>query len=141
MGSRENPGITVNGVDSMNSLIETKGLLGYYGKRNEIRAVDARATLRFQTGFMETFFRSTGRVLLMAAANSAMVIGLSLVNPAWVQKSSAYMINMQLIAFLAMGSLFIPDMVFHQEWLQVPMAVGAGLVMLYMEYWKLSNME
>ncbi len=73
----------------------------------------------------------------MATANSAMVIGLSLVTPAWVQKSPAYMINMQLIAFLAMGSLIIPDMVFHQEWLQVPM----GLVMLYIRYWKLSNME
>jgi hypothetical protein len=97
--------------------------------------------LRFEPGFTAAFFLSTGKVLLMAAANSAMAIGLSLVNPAWVQKSPAYMINMQLIAFLAMGSLIIPDMVFHQEWLQVPMAWGVALVMLYMGYRKLSSME
>ena len=97
--------------------------------------------LRFNTGFTMPIIVSTGTVLLMAAANSGMAIGLSLVNPAWVQKSSAYMINMQLIAFLAMGSLIIPDKVFHQEWLQAPMAVGVGLVMLYLGYRKLSNME
>jgi hypothetical protein len=32
-------------------------------------------------------------------------------------------------------------MVFHQEWLQVPMAWGVALVMLYMGYRKLSSME
>jgi hypothetical protein len=36
----ENPGITVNRVDSMNNLIETKSLSKYYGKGNEIKAVD-----------------------------------------------------------------------------------------------------
>jgi hypothetical protein len=50
------------------------------------------------------------------------------------------MINMQLIAFIAMGSLIIPDML-HMEWLQVPMAWGVALVMLYMGHRKLSNME
>ena len=97
-------------------------------------------TLRFNAGFTMPVLVSTGKVLLMAAANSAMAIGLALVNPAWVQKSSAYMINMQLIAFLAMGSLIIPD-ILHMGWLQVPMAVGVGSVMLYLGYRKLSNME
>jgi hypothetical protein len=97
--------------------------------------------LRFDTGFSVPILVSIGRVLLMSAANSAMAIGLSLVNPAWVQKSPAYMINMQLIAFIAMGSLIVPDMVFHMEWLQVPLAWGVALVMLYLGYRKLSNME
>jgi hypothetical protein len=97
--------------------------------------------LRFDTGFSVPILVSIGRVLLMSAANSAMAIGLSLVNPAWVQKSPAYMINMQLIAFIAMGSLIVPDMVFHMEWLQIPLAWGVALVMLYLGYRKLSNME
>jgi hypothetical protein len=50
------------------------------------------------------------------------------------------MINMQLIAFLAMGSLIIPD-ILNVGWLQVPMAVGVALVMLFMGYRKLSNMK
>ena len=41
--------------------------------------------LRFDPGFTVGFFLSMGKVLLMAAANSAMAIGLSLVNPACVQ--------------------------------------------------------
>ena len=77
----------------------------------------------------------------MATANSAMAIGLSLVNPAWIQKSAAYMINMQLIAFLALGSLIIPDMVLGMESLQIPMAWGIGLLLLFLGYRKLSNME
>ncbi len=97
--------------------------------------------LRFQIGFTSDFFISTAQVLLMATANSAMAIGLSLVNPAWVQKSAAYMINMQLIAFLAFGSLIIPDMVFGMESLQIPMAWGIGLLMLSLGYRKLNKME
>ncbi len=81
--------------------------------------------LRFEPGFTAAFFLSTGKVLLMGAANSAMAMGLSLVNPAWVQKSSAYMINMQLIAFLAMGSLIIPDLL-YMGWLHAPMAWGVA---------------
>jgi hypothetical protein len=82
-----------------------------------------------------------GNSLLMATANVAMAMGLSLANPAYKQKSPAYMINFQVTAFLAMGSIILPDMVFHQEWLQMPMAWVIGLVMLYLGYRKLSTME
>jgi len=82
-----------------------------------------------------------GKSLLMAAANVAMAMGLSLANPAYSQKSSAYFINIQIIAFLVIGSLFIPDMVFHQEWLQMPFSWALGLIMLYLGYRKLSTME
>ena len=67
--------------------------------------------LRFDPGFTVGFFVNTGKVLLMAAANSAMAIGFSLANPAWTQKSPAYMINMQIIAFLALGFIIVPKMV------------------------------
>jgi len=51
------------------------------------------------------------------------------------------MINFQVIAFLAMGSIIIPDLVFHQEWLQMPLAFTVGLVLLYLGHRKLSTME
>ena len=50
------------------------------------------------------------------------------------------MINMQLIAFLAIGSLIISD-ILHVGWLQVQIELGVVLMMLYMGYRKLSNME
>jgi hypothetical protein len=68
-------------------------------------------------------------------------MGVSLANPAYSQKSAAYFINVQLIIFLALASILIPEMVFHREWLQTPMAWAIGLVMLYLGYRKLSTME
>ena len=63
--------------------------------------------------------------------------------PVWAfaQKSAAYMINFQIIAFLTMGSIVIPDLVFHQELLQMPLALAVGLVLLYLGHRKLSTME
>jgi hypothetical protein len=132
---------TIRGKETLFIYRKTPGGVGRFMKAKLVQswllvlpflAINMIVTaLRFAPGFPVDILVSTGKVMLMAAANSAMAIGLSLVNPAWVQKSSAYMINMQLIAFLAIGSLIIPD-ILHMEWLQVPMAVGVGLVMLYM---------
>jgi hypothetical protein len=97
--------------------------------------------LRFNVAFTWPYLLSMGNSLLLAAANVAMAMGLSLTNPAYKQKSPAYMINFQVTAFLAMGSIILPDMIFHQEWLQMPMAWMIGLVMLYLGYRKLSTME
>ncbi|UCH57273.1 MAG: hypothetical protein JSV18_08075, partial [Candidatus Bathyarchaeota archaeon] len=82
-----------------------------------------------------------GKALLMAAANVAMAMGLSLANPAYSQKSPAYIINFQGIAFLALGAMIIPDMVIHVEWLHMPLAWALGLTLLYLGYRKLSTME
>jgi hypothetical protein len=95
--------------------------------------------LRFNVAFTTPFLMNMGYALLAAAANTTM--GLSFVNPVYTQKSAAYMINFQLIAFLAMGSIVIPDLVFHQEWLQMPLALAVGLVLLYLGHRKLSAME
>jgi hypothetical protein len=97
--------------------------------------------LRFNVAFTQPYLLSMGKSLLMAVANVAIAMGLSLANPAYSQKSSAYIINFQVIAFLVIGSLIIPDMVLHQEWLQMPMAWALGLVMLYLGHRKLSTME
>ena len=97
--------------------------------------------LRFNVAFTTPFLMDMGYALLAAAANTTMAMGLSFVNPVYTQKSAAYMINFQLIAFLTMGSIVIPDLVFHQEWLQMPLALAIGLVLLYLGHRKLSTME
>ena len=96
---------------------------------------------RFNVAFTWTYLMSMGSALLKAAANVCLAMGVSLANPAYSQKSSAYFINVQLIVFLAMASIIIPEMVFHREWLQTPMAWAIGLLMLYLGYRKLSTME
>jgi hypothetical protein len=97
--------------------------------------------LRFNVAFTMPFLMDMGYALLAAAANTTMAMGLSFVNPVYTQKSAAYMINFQVIAFLTMGSIVIPDLVFHQEWLQMPLAWVVGLVLLYLGHRKLSTME
>ncbi|TET71989.1 hypothetical protein E3J39_03510 [Candidatus Bathyarchaeota archaeon] len=97
--------------------------------------------LRFNVAFTWPYLMSMGSALLKAAANVCLAMGVSLANPAYSQKSSAYFINVQLIVFLAMASIIIPDMVLHLAWLQMPMAWAIGLVMLFLGYRKLSTME
>jgi len=96
---------------------------------------------RFNVAFSVPFLVGMGNALLIAMANAAMSMGLSFVNPAYHQKSPAYIINFQLIAFMAMGAMILPDMLFDMPWLHMPVAWAVGLVMLYMGYRKLSTME
>ena len=97
--------------------------------------------LRFNVAFTWPYLMSIGSVLLRAAANVCLAMGVSLANPAYSQKSSAYFINVQIIVFLGMALMIIPDMVFHQKWLEIPLAWAVGLVLLYLGHRKLSNME
>ncbi|MHA1594144.1 MAG: hypothetical protein ACTSXX_05305, partial [Candidatus Baldrarchaeia archaeon] len=96
---------------------------------------------RFNVAFTWPYLMSMGSVLLRAAANVCLAMGVSLANPAYSQKSTAYFINVQLIVFLGMASMIIPDMVLHQKWLEIPMAWVVGLVLLYLGHRKLSTME
>jgi len=96
---------------------------------------------RFNVAFTWPYLMSMGSVLLTAAANVCLAMGVSLANPAYSQKSSAYFINVQLIVFLVMASIIIPEMIIHQAWLQTPMAWAIGLLMLSLGYRKLSTME
>ena len=98
-------------------------------------------SFRFNVAFTWPYLMSMGKSMLMASANVCMAMGVSLANPAYNQKSPAYMINFQGVAFLAMGSIILPDMVFHREWLQLPLAWAMGLTLLYLGYRKLSTME
>jgi len=96
---------------------------------------------RFNVAFSVPFLGGMGNALLIAMANAAMSMGLSFMNPAYHQKSPAYMINFQLIAFIAMGVMILPDMLLDMPWLHMPIAWAVGLVMLFLGYRKLSSME
>jgi hypothetical protein len=97
--------------------------------------------LRFNIAFTTPFLMDMGYALLVACANIAISLGLSFVNPAYTQKSVAYMINFQVIAFIVIGCMIVPDMVFNMWWLQMPLAWAVGLVLLYLGHRKLSTME
>ena len=97
--------------------------------------------LRFNIAFATPLLLDMGYALLVASANIAISLGLSFVNPAYTQKSVAYMINFQVIAFLVLGCMVVPDMVFNMWWLQMPLAWAVGLVLLFLGHRKLSTME
>jgi hypothetical protein len=99
------------------------------------------SALRFNLAFSVPFLIEMGSALLGAMANALMALGLSFTNPAYKQKSPAYMINFQLIAFLVMGTLVVPDLVLHMPWLHLPLAWAVGLVLFASGYRKLSTME
>ena len=97
--------------------------------------------LRFNIAFTTPFLLDMGYALLVASANIAISLGLSFVNPAYKQRSAAYMINFQVIGFIVLGCMIVPDQVFHIWWLQMPLAWAVGLVLLYLGHRKLSTME
>jgi len=96
---------------------------------------------RFNLAFSVPFLMGMGNALLTAMGNATISMGLSFTNPAYTQKSTAYMINFQGIAFIVLGTMILPDMVLDMPWLQMPLAWAVGLVLLYTGYRKLSNME
>ena len=104
-------------------------------------AIWAFSAWRFNLAFSVPFLMEMGNALLIAMANSMMSMGLSFANPAFNQKSTAYMINFQMIAFIAMGAMIIPDMFLDMPWLHMPIAWAVGLVLLYAGYCKLTTME
>lgn len=104
-------------------------------------AIWAFSAWRFNLAFSVPFLMEMGNALLIAMANSMMSMGLSFANPAFNQKSTAYMINFQMIAFIAMGAMIIPDMFLDMPWLHMPIAWAVGLVLLYAGYRKLTTME
>ncbi|MCW3988965.1 MAG: hypothetical protein NWE88_02690 [Candidatus Bathyarchaeota archaeon] len=99
------------------------------------------SALRFNLVFSVPFLIEMGKALLIAMANSTITLGLSFANPAYHQKSAAYMINIQIVAFIVLGTMILPDIVLDMPWLQMPLAWAVGLVLLYTGYRKLSNME
>jgi len=99
------------------------------------------SALRFNLAFSVPFLIEMGKALLLAMANSTITLGLSFANPAYHQKSAAYMINVQVVAFIVLGTMILPDKFLDMPWLQMPLAWVVGMVLLYVGYWKLSNME
>ena len=105
-----------------------------------IVAIWAYTDWRFNLGLSVPFMLEMGEVLLVAMANATIAMGLALTNPAYHQKSMAYMVNFQVVAFIAMGSLIIPD-VLGVPRLHLPIAWMIGGILLFTGYRKLSTME
>ena len=99
------------------------------------------SALRFNLAFSVPFLIEMGKALPIAMGNTTITLGLSFANPAYHQKSAAYMINIQIVAFIVIGTMVLPDVVLDMPWLQMPLAWAVGLVLLYVGYRKLSNME
>ena len=106
-----------------------------------IAGVMVAGGLRFNVLTSTPFLISIGKALLISMATVILVTGLSLFNPAYSQKSTAYFINFQAAIFLIIGFTIIPDKILHQPWLQIPMAWVIGLIMIYLGYRKLSTIE
>jgi len=51
------------------------------------------------------------------------------------------MINIQVVAFIVIGTMILPDKVLDMPWLHMPIAWAVGLAMLFLGYRKLSTME
>jgi len=99
------------------------------------------SALRFNLAFSVPFLIEMGKALLIAMANSTITLGISFANPAYHQKSAAYMINIQIVAFIVIGTMILSDRVLDMPWLQMPIAWVMGVVLLYAGYRKLSTME
>jgi hypothetical protein len=97
--------------------------------------------LRFNIAFTTSFILDMSYALLVAMANTMISLGLSFANPAYNQKSPAYIINFQVIGFLVLGCLIVPDMVLHMPRLHMPLAWVIGIVLLYLGHRKLTTME
>ena len=104
-----------------------------------------------QTTFI-SLLTNTGLVMLYLAAIVAFVLGLSLVNPAFSDKSGNYMINVMITVFAIPNGLFlVPLIVFGRVFdlglyqilffVTVPLSWLLGIVFLYLGKRKLSRIE
>jgi len=129
---------TPSGVERF---LKAKLLLGWLLVIPILAMVMVVGGLRFDVIYSGVYLMGIGKSLLMAMAMVLIAMGVSLAYPAYTQASFAYFINFFVSILLAFGSILIPEMVFHQDWLQVPLAFMIGFVMIYLGYWKLSTME
>jgi len=81
-----------------------------------------------------------GNILLIAVANVALGLGVALLNPAFSRKSGNFMANIQIVVFWGIATFFIPR-VLHQPWLHFPLAVIAGVLVLFLGAKKLRSIE
>jgi len=100
-----------------------------------------------QTTFI-SLLTNTGLVMLTLGANVAFVLGLSLLNPAFSDKSGNYVTNLMITMFALPNGLFlVPLIVFDLPllhtlcFISIPLSWLVGIVFLYLGKRKLSRIE
>jgi len=94
---------------------------------------------------------NVGLVVLTVAANVAFVLGLFLLNPAFSEKSSSYMLNLMVTMYLQVGLFLGPMIVLKQTlglgtlsstlFATIPLGWVVGIVFLYLGKRKLDKIE
>jgi len=97
---------------------------------------------------LESVLIYTGLAMLTAAATVTFVLGLSLLNPAFSEKSGNYMTNLMITIFGLSNGLFLIPLVLLRLplldtlcFISIPLSWLAGITLLYLGYRKLSGME
>jgi hypothetical protein len=90
----------------------------------------------------------TGLVVLTVGANVAFVLGLSLLNPAFSDKSGNYITNLMITMFVLPNGLFIVPLIVLDLpllhilcFISIPLSWFVGIVLLYLGKRKLSRIE
>ena len=114
--------------------------------------VTAVSTILMPQTTLISLLTNTGLVILYLAAIVTFVLGLSLVNPAFSDKSGNYMINVMITMFAIPNGLFLVPLIIFEKvfdlglyyvlfFVTVPLSWLLGIVFLYLGKRRLSRIE
>jgi len=89
----------------------------------------------------------TGLIMLSLAANVAFVLGLSLLNPAFSDKSGNYVLNLMIVMYGWIGLFLVPlivldlGLLYTLCFVTIPLSWLVGMVILYLGKRKLRRIE
>jgi hypothetical protein len=128
-------------------LVKARLLLGWLVAVPFAGAITAVSVTRIpQTAFISLLI-SAGIVMLTTAANVAFALGLSLLNPAFSDKSGNFMANVFIVPNVSLMLTIVPFEVFDLQpmdsllYITVPLSWLVGTVLLYLGKRKLSRIE
>ena len=129
-------------------LVKARLLHGWLVVVPATAAITAVSTLLISGATLVSLLINIGLVTLTIAADVTFVLGLSLLNPAFSDKSGSYMLNLMItMQVLPIGLLFIPLIVFDLpllytlSFVTLPFSWLVGMVFLYLGKRKLSRIE
>ena len=129
-------------------LVKARLLHGWLVVVPATAAITAVSTLLISGATLVSLLINIGLVTLTIAADVTFVLGLSLLNPAFSDKSGSYMLNLMItMQVLPIGLLFIPLIVFDLpllytlSFVTLPLSWLVGIVFLYLGKRKLSRIE
>ncbi len=128
-------------------LVKARLLLGWLAAVPFAGAITAVSIIRIpQTEFISLLI-SAAIVMLTTAANVALALGLSLLNPAFSDKSGNFMANVFIVPNVSLVLTIVPFEVFDLRpmdsllYITVPLSWLVGTVLLYLGKRKLSRIE